>query len=238
MKDAVADGNALCQREIEHILDFIHDRTFLFDLGDFFMDVCACIKDKYPDTYRFYRTECPEIWGDDNDEDDYKMHLALEAFADDYLKRHPEPEILVAGCDFYGGFHFLKTEIIDRFVPGFAPESTGIYLSDYENKFVFQNTHLLEKAGVDFSDPALLPDIILLDENNGGLFFVEADLLGNGLTCERLSELKRIAANSEYEKKYVSAFPDMLAYRQSIDEQAWGTFAWIADQPGHIVYYE
>jgi hypothetical protein len=62
--------------------------------------------------------------------------------------------------------------------------------------------------------------------------------MGNGLSTERYLELDCISKNIKYQKKYVSAFPDMLAYGQSIEEQSWGTYAWIADQPKHIVHYD
>ena len=93
-----------------------------------------------------------------------------------------------------------------------------------------------------------LPDIILVDLKADGadapdrilLVFVEVVATAGAVSGSRQVALLQIAIDGNFEEgdvTFVSAFEDRdrSAFRQSVGELAWASFAWFASEPENIV---
>jgi hypothetical protein len=89
-----------------------------------------------------------------------------------------------------------------------------------------------------------LPDIILFDAAPGAtkLIFVEVVATDGPVNQQRKEALLKVATAAghlEHQIYFVTAYSDRAsaAFRKTVAELAWGTFAWFASEPDRIVAF-
>jgi len=137
-----------------------------------------------------------------------------------------------------GEHNDLQKAIIDEFKPRFAPNSRGLYLGDTENKYLFQDSALLAKVGVEINLHDKLPDIILYDSEKDWIFFIEAVTSVGPMSPKRIIEINEISNSSKSAKIFVTAFPDAKTFKKFYEELAWETEVWIAESPEHLLHLD
>jgi hypothetical protein len=135
-----------------------------------------------------------------------------------------------------GGHNALQKAIIEEFVPRFAHGSEVLYIGDAENKDLVKNREALEKIGVDITDHDKLPDVILYSPERSWLYFVEAVTSVGPISVKRMREIEAMLVKCAAGKIYITAFPDRKTYKRFIDQLAWETEVWIADNPDHMIH--
>ncbi|MGH7484273.1 MAG: BsuBI/PstI family type II restriction endonuclease, partial [bacterium] len=82
-----------------------------------------------------------------------------------------------------------------------------------------------------------LPDVVLYDETRNWLFLIEAVTSHGPVSPKRKLEMERALKSCTAERIYVSAFPDFKEFRRHIDNIAWETEVWIAENPDHMIHF-
>jgi hypothetical protein len=147
--------------------------------------------------------------------------------------------VVVNGQEFNlsaGEHNALQKAIIEEFAPRFAHGAEVLYIGDTENKDLVKNREVLEHIGVDITDHDKLPDVILYSIEKEWLFFIEAVTSVGPMSVKRMQEIEAMTAGCKEGKIYITAFSDRKTYKKFIDQLAWETEVWIADNPDHMIH--
>lgn len=136
-----------------------------------------------------------------------------------------------------GKHNDLQIAIIQDFAPRFAPGSLLLYAGDTAQKNLFIDRDKMEELGIPFDEHQKLPDIVLLDTSRNLLFLIEAVTSHGPVSPKRLLELEKLSENCKTGKVYFSAFPDFKTFKRYSSEIAWGTDAWLAEIPDHLIHF-
>ena len=148
--------------------------------------------------------------------------------------------VVVNGQEFHfsaGEHNSLQKAIIEEFAPRFARGAEILYIGDTDAKNLVKNREYLEQLGVEITDHDKLPDIILYFMEKEWLFFIEAVTSVGPISIKRKQELEQMTNNCYVGKVYVTAFPDNRIFKRFVDQLAWETEVWIADNPDHMIHF-
>jgi adenine-specific DNA-methyltransferase len=136
-----------------------------------------------------------------------------------------------------GKHNQLQVSIVEEFGPRFAPGAKLIYLGDAAHKaFIFEKD-LFAKLGVTVSDHGKLPDIVLYADAKNWVYLIEAVTSHGPVSPKRYVELEELFKNCSAGRVYVSAFPGFTTFKKFINEIAWETEVWIAENPSHLIHF-
>lgn len=136
-----------------------------------------------------------------------------------------------------GKHNELQKDIIDSFLPIFAPRAQVLYVGDAASKYLYLDEEALKR--VEFFELAhdKLPDVVAYEASKNWLFLVEAVTTANPITELRRLTLSRLAQACTADLIFVTAFPDRDTYRKFAKDIAWETEVWIADAPEHMIHF-
>ena len=136
-----------------------------------------------------------------------------------------------------GQHNVLQRAVIEQFRPRFALDSDVLYLGDAENRTIVSNQQKLNDLGLVIDTSGSLPDIVLLDENRGWVFFIEAVHSFGPISPARLVALESLCTKCKLPLVFVTAFLDRNAFRKFAPDIAWETEVWIAQEPDHMIHF-
>ena len=146
--------------------------------------------------------------------------------------RHMEP----------GPSSVISKAVVEEFAPRFLEQPGVIWLSESRNQVVARDDRLAQDIGLTIQPDRSLPDLILVDlgPTEPLLVFVEVVATAGPVSEARQAALMTIATEagfSENQVAFLTAYADRddAAFKASVSELAWGSFAWFMSEPGHIV---
>jgi hypothetical protein len=162
--------------------------------------------------------------------------------AEKYKKRREQHKISVKVANitlsFSPGTHNeLQARIVDTLHPQFFPEATLLYVGDTAHKMLYVKQELLESLNIPFSQHDKLPDVVFYEKKNHVLFLIEAVAFHGPVSPKRQLELEQMLKDCTARKIYLSAFPDIAEFKRHVNDIAWETEVWIADNPGHMIHF-
>jgi hypothetical protein len=136
-----------------------------------------------------------------------------------------------------GKHNKLQKDIIESFLPIFAPGSQILYVGDTASKYLYLDEENLR--AIKFFELAhdKLPDVLAYEAGKNWLFLVEAVTTANPITELRRLTLTRLAQACTADLIFITAFPDRATYRKFARDIAWETEVWIADAPEHMIHF-
>ncbi len=135
-----------------------------------------------------------------------------------------------------GKHNQLQKAILEEFVPRFAPNSQCIYMGDTAKKDLIKNDSLLNYLGFDITQHEKMPDVVLYDEKNNWLYFIEAVTSVGPMTPNRILDIKKMTQNVKAGLIFVTAFLDFSTYKRFASSLAWETEVWISELPEHMIH--
>jgi len=140
----------------------------------------------------------------------------------------------------------IAKAVIEVFAPRFLKHPSVLWLSESGNKVVARDEALANALGLKIDASKALPDIILVDlgADAGGtdmlVVFTEVVATDGPVNRERKVALTRLAVEAGFGERHLSfltAFMDRSGapFKKSISELAWGSYAWCASEPEHII---
>jgi hypothetical protein len=131
---------------------------------------------------------------------------------------------------------------IEIFAPNFLVDPAVLWLSESGNKVVARDDRLATRIGLKIAADRNLPDLILVDLGPPDplIVFVEVVATDGAITARRraaLIELTNAAGFKREQVVFVTAYQDRssTAFKRTVTDLAWGSFAWFASEPGQIV---
>ena len=148
--------------------------------------------------------------------------------------------VMVNGHEFSfsaGEHNVLQKAIIEDFSSRFAKGAEVLYIGDTENKALIKNREALEALGVSITDHDKLPDVVLYSKDKKWLFFIEAVTSVGPISYKRMQEINVMTEKCNVGKIFITAFPNTAIYKKFVDQIAWETEVWIADNPDHMIHF-
>lgn len=142
-----------------------------------------------------------------------------------------------------GPSSIIVKAVIEDFAPRFLHNPGVVCLSESRKKMTLRDHDLAQSIGLRIQPEKHLPDIVLADIGSDSPFlvFVEIIATDGSITRLRKQELTSIASSSGFSETqllFINAYLDRSrpAFRKTIGSLAWGTFAWFAAEPKHLLY--
>lgn len=146
--------------------------------------------------------------------------------------RHMEP----------GPSSAISKAVVEEFATRFLGQPGVIWLSESRNQVVARDDGLAQDIGLAIEPDRNLPDLILVDLEpvEPLLVFVEVVATAGPVTEGRQEALMAIATEagfSEGQVAFLTAYADRndAAFKGSVSELAWRSFAWFMSEPDHIL---
>lgn len=134
----------------------------------------------------------------------------------------------------------LAAEVVEVYAPAFLKAPRVVYLGDTRNKGGYQNRDLMRELNLPIQVTASLPDVILLCEAERAVVVIEVVASSGPISAPRLAQLQLLVQQAQalgYRPRYVSAFPSRRIFRRFVEDIAWGTQVWIANEAAHIISF-
>ena len=136
----------------------------------------------------------------------------------------------------------ISKAVVEEFALRFLDQPGVIWLSESRNQVVARDDGLAEAIGLRIESDRNLPDAILIDLGpvDPVLVFVEVVATSGPISEVRKSALLAIATEAgfgETQVAFVTAYSDRddPAFKRSVSELAWRSFAWFVSEPEHII---
>ena len=136
----------------------------------------------------------------------------------------------------------ITQAVVEVFATRFLRDPAVLWISESGNKVIQRDDRLAQALGLKIEADKLLPDTILVDLAPAEplIVFVEAVATAGEITEARrgaLLELMTAAGFMASQVAFVTAFHDRnsAAFKRSIANLAWGSFAWCLSEPEHLI---
>lgn len=139
----------------------------------------------------------------------------------------------------------ISKAVVEEFAKRYLARPAVLWISESGAKVVSRDDELAAQLKLKISADRNLPDIILVDlgDNKGHgllLVFVEVVATDGPVTTQRQEALLAIATDAGFPKErvvFVTAYLDRshAAFKKTIAELAWRSFAWFAAEPEHLI---
>ncbi len=137
-----------------------------------------------------------------------------------------------------GGHNQLQREVIEELLPRFAKGCEVLYIGDAINRTgLHHEKDKLKELGFFVLAHDELPDIIAYDEQKNWLYLIEVVYSPGPMSEERVLELKKALKNCKAELIFFTVFTSKQNFKKYINDIAWETEVWTADNPDHLVHF-
>ncbi|ARW05664.1 BsuBI/PstI family type II restriction endonuclease [Bacillus atrophaeus] len=135
-----------------------------------------------------------------------------------------------------GEHNILQKAIVEEFAEIFAQGAQLLYLGDTENKFLYIDKEKLKDLNLLPISHEKLPDVVLYHEDKNWLYLIEAVTSHGPISNKRKFELEKMLEHCSAGNIFVTAFPNILIFKQYANDIAWDTEIWFADNPKHMMH--
>jgi hypothetical protein len=139
----------------------------------------------------------------------------------------------------------ISKAVIEEFAKRYLASPAVLWLSESGAKVVARDDGLAAQLKMKIAADRNLPDIILVDlgdaeANRILIVFIEVVASDGPVTTQRREALLKIATDAGFPAScvgFVTAYLDRSsgAFKKTISELAWNSFAWFAAEPEHLV---
>jgi type II restriction enzyme len=159
--------------------------------------------------------------------------VALSAKLEEQVRADP-PVFLLPGQH-----NELQGTVSREFWPRFIPSAKLLYLGDTAKKDWHVEPALLASLGLPFSVHDKYPDLVFWLEDWRWLVLVEAVTTHGPFSPKRQAELEKLLKGSHVHGIYVTAVSSWNEFKQYIDQIAWDTAVWIAEEGAreHMIHF-
>lgn len=139
----------------------------------------------------------------------------------------------------------ITKAVIEDFAPRFLGQPAVLFVSESGNKVVARDDAIAKSIGLVIKVDKDLPDIVLADlaPEHPLLVFIEVVATDGPINERRKKALEGLAVDAGFELEhlaFVTAYLDRgrQAFKKTVDSLAWGSYAWFAGEPDHLVHFD
>lgn len=150
------------------------------------------------------------------------------------------PIVLPGGQPFTlspGGQNVLIKQMVEEFCPRFTPGGEVLYLGDADAKWAHIEAERLAQLGVRVDQHGKMPDLVVYLADRDWLVLMEAASSHGPVDAKRHAELAELFGAASPGLVYVSCFPDRREMRKYLNQIAWETDVWCAEDPTHLIHF-
>ena len=136
----------------------------------------------------------------------------------------------------------ISKAVVEEFAPRFLGRPGIVWMSESRNQVVARDDRLALEIGLTIEPDRNLPDLILVDLGpiEPLLVFVEVVATAGPVNDARQAALMAVAGDAgfnEADVAFLTAYADRsnAAFKGTVSELAWCSFAWFMSEPDHIV---
>ena len=130
----------------------------------------------------------------------------------------------------------LLTAVLDAFFSRFTPEGRVLWVSENDEP-VLAFRDELHQAGVSFSQPRSLPNVVIDDGKHERLALIDVADLRGLMTESRREALNEMFGESRTQLVLVNAFRNRKQFQTLAIELPWDTVVWFSDEPDHLIHF-
>ena len=103
-------------------------------------------------------------------------------------------------------------------------------------KYLLLNKERFNELKIEMFAHDKLPDVVLYDEQQNWLYFIEAVTSVGEINPKRIIEIEEITRNCSAGNIYITAFQDFKTYKKFANSLAWDTEVWLSEAPEHMIH--
>ncbi len=131
----------------------------------------------------------------------------------------------------------LSKAVINQFVPKFMPDAVLVY-STLAIDSPELDKNLQVKLCIPTDNSQTLPDIILYKSDSNWLVLIDLITKHGTMDSNRCNELIEVFKDTPAELVLVNAYRNKKEMNESQTDLAWGTNAWFAEEPEHMIHFD
>jgi hypothetical protein len=134
----------------------------------------------------------------------------------------------------------LEKAVVEVLAPALLIRPAVVYLGDTAPRSGFQDRTWMRRLNLPIDVKAPLPDVVLFDGEDPRLLIVEVVTSAGPITTNRLGQLRDFAQGPirlGIRVEYLTALPRRRDLRRFLEEIAWGTSVWIAEEPYRLIHF-
>ena len=136
----------------------------------------------------------------------------------------------------------IKDDVMRRvlrdFRPRFAPNGRMVWVCEGKVELAHRAKNWLQRLRVSSGAVEELPNVVIRDVTRRRLWLIDVAALGRQMTGRRRDTLKQILSRSGAALLFVTAFENRKQMRRLVLADPWGTIAWFASEPDHLVHFD
>ncbi|MCB9595628.1 MAG: Eco57I restriction-modification methylase domain-containing protein [Sandaracinaceae bacterium] len=137
-----------------------------------------------------------------------------------------------------GGQNVLVEQIIEHFVPRFAPGARVVYIGDTEDKWAYLDEGAIGELGLSFDTHGKFPDVVVEYTERNWLLLIEAVTSHGPVDAKRHKELRDLFGGSSAGLVFVTTFLTRRDLAKYLNDISWETEVWVAEAPGHMIHFD
>jgi hypothetical protein len=127
--------------------------------------------------------------------------------------------------------------VLEEFQPRFVPHAQVIWVNEARNRAAVACHRFFRQLGLQLSSRRDFPNILLLDRKRGQLVLIDVPGVRGRISGDRCAVLERVFGDYGLGLVFANAFKSRRELQELLDEPPWGTSAWIADEPKHMIHF-
>lgn len=139
-----------------------------------------------------------------------------------------------------GSHNELEKAVVETLAPAILAHPSVVYLGDTAPRAGYQDRTLLRRLNLPIDLTESLPDVVIYSTDENRLLVIEAVTSGGPIDATRLEQLRilcRGPAQLAVRIELVTAFQSRKDLRRFVEEIAWGTLVWIAEEPWNLIHF-
>ncbi len=136
-----------------------------------------------------------------------------------------------------GGQNVLIKQILKEFCPRFTPNAKVIYVGDTDKKWAYFDDKEIADLGIVIEKHGKMPDVVVYHEEKDWLILIEAVTSHGPVSPKRRQELCELFKGSKVGLVFVTAFLNRKTLVKYLNDIAWETEIWIAENPSHLIHF-
>lgn len=136
-----------------------------------------------------------------------------------------------------GGRNPLVKRIVDDLCPRFSPGGVIVYVGDTGEGRRHLERDYMECLGLRADLHDRMPDVVVHHRRENWLVLIDAATSRGPIDTVRHNDLKRIFKDAKGGLVFVTAFPTRGAMAKCLENIAWKTEVWLAEEPDHLIHF-
>ena len=133
--------------------------------------------------------------------------------------------------------HPVTRAVVEELQPRFVPDGRLMWVRGARETASFASEDALVELGFASANRDQFPNVVLHDRTRRWLVLVEVAGIRGPMSQRRCEALKREFAGPGLRLILINAFQSRREFQDLRAKLAWGTSAWFADEPDHMIHF-